>query len=114
MDLKIRFQYALREYGDRVADPVQVRRDLLRASGGHLWGWAAEARRAQEELAAEADPDRAAPLRVHLADLEGRLAACAYQAFGLPRVDPASGRGVGEAEVVEVLKAYLEYAEKKD
>jgi hypothetical protein len=112
------FKTDLADYGPVAYDPVQVWRDLLAASDGAVWKWAARARDLQAQLAAadRADPaqdaaaDRAA---VDLAQTEGRLVAAAYHAFGLPPVDRQTGRGVTEAEAAGVLKAFLGYAEKK-
>lgn len=102
------FGFKLEAYGDRWADPVQLRRDLLRASAGRLWEWAASARAIQD--AGDTSPEAA----VKLADLEGHLVAAAYMAFGLPPVDPNSGTGVTETEMAAVLKSFLEYAEGKE
>ncbi len=48
-----------------------------------------------------------------IAELEGVLANAAYKAFDLPPLNPDDGSGVTEHEVIEILKAYLDYAEGK-
>lgn len=47
------------------------------------------------------------------ADLEGILAQAGYAAFELPLFDPNTGEGVTEFEVLEIVKAFVEYAEGK-
>lgn len=114
------FSYTTTAYGERFADPVQIRRDLLRASGGRLWEWVADARHLQEEIVAAGEPtdnagkEAMAALQVGLAEQEARLAQSAYQAFGLDPINPNNGHGVGEGEIRRILVQFLEYAEKKE
>ena len=107
------FCYELAGYGSRYADPIQIRRDLLIASGGQVWQWAAEARALQDQMSVALEGDQRAILAVRLAETEGRLAAAAYQAFDLPPVNPNTGAGVPEEEMAAILKGFLGYAEGK-
>lgn len=126
MKFKEAFMYNLEKYGDRWADPIQLRRDLLRASSGRAWQWVAEARQIQEELKqlfatppSDDENAEAQKLAMHakhsmdLAEIEGNLVQCAYSAFGITPLDPSNGVGIVEEEMQAILKEYLEYAEGK-
>ena len=115
------FKCSLNGYGDIYADPVQIRRDLLRISEGRIWQMASAARQIQDRLEelskAEQSEQREAEeasLTVQLVELEGSLVGCAYRAFDLPPIDRGTGAGVPESEMAAVLRSYLGYAEKKD
>ncbi len=121
------YKYSIPRFeGESFADPVKVRRLLLSHSDGRFWSWVADAARNQKEMAearqATGDDPEAmarieAALAIHrsaIAELEGKIASAAYVAFGVPPMDTDTGDGVTEGEVLQVVRDFLEYAEKKD
>lgn len=131
-DQQSRLIYAYDVGGERRrADPLDVRRRLLRESGGRFFTWLAEAYEPGENESGPlpppetmtADPEgpaaqaaklaeahRASKLMAALAAQE-RVVAVAREAFGLPAFDPATGAGLLEADVWAVLNGYLDFME---
>lgn len=99
----------------RCADPLELRRQLLRATGGRfytLWGESEEpappAEGAEEPPLALAD--RTAKLMAAL-EAQAQLVEAARSVFGLPAVGEDGG-GVPEEDVLAVLDAYAGWLEK--
>lgn len=120
------FQYEHPAVGPVHLDPVAVRRDLVAATNGRLWELVGTARKMQENLAAiessqPTDDDGLARKAAMTAEFtkalvaaEGRLADAAFKAFRLTPVKAEDGTGTLESEAMDVLKAYLGYAEGKE
>ncbi len=113
------FEYELPGHGRLYADPLAVRRGLLRASDGRLWEWAQAARQVGELVGQSADDPtdagaaRRAEFSTSQSELEGRLADAAYAAFGLPPINAATGQGVAEAVALDLLQKFLGWMEEK-
>lgn len=77
-------------------DPLTVRRALLRDSAGQFNEWLAATRSATDgSPAALAAYDKLIPV--------------ARRAFDLPPIDPTTGTGVAEEQVVAVVDAFLRW-----
>lgn len=72
----------------RFYDPLRVQRDLFRLSAGEVNDW------------------------IRSGDRDN-LITLARKVFGLPDIDPVTGRGVLDAEVIEVLDRYTEWLSGK-
>jgi hypothetical protein len=112
------FRFTLRgEPSPRLADPLAVRRALLRHSGGEFYRWRGEiAEPAADETPGPAregpgaDMARASATARLLSalDAQERVAGCVRAAFALPGLDG----GCTEADCWNVLFAFEEWLEK--
>jgi hypothetical protein len=93
------FKYQVRG-ADRFADPLEVRRRMVRGGKGEI-----------DQILADCYNEAPQFLMASLDAQEKRL-AIARAAFDLPAFDPATGEGVTEAEVIFVLESFLEWLEK--
>ncbi len=113
------YDWSVEPYGEFKSDPLVIRRGLLLATHGRCWEWASQARAFELELDACADGEgeefaaKRAEFSMRLADLEGKLAEAAFQAFGLPRIDRETGNGVGEAVALSLVQGFLGWCEEK-
>jgi hypothetical protein len=82
----------------RFADPLDIRRKLVRAGRGEI-------DRILEDAENSPDPMQAA-------DAEEKRLAAVLDAFGLPPFDTATGQGTTEREALAILWEFLEYLEK--
>lgn len=90
----------------RYADPLEIRRRLIRATSGEINDILKDAGR-------RVDPDSGNPIEnvATLAAQEKRTEA-GREAFDLPPLNPKTGDGVPESEVVRILGEFLRWLEK--
>ncbi len=113
----------------RWADPLAVRRALLRESGGEFWSWWSESVEPEEFPTPPPPPPQAlkpgdAPPPAAFAyahsvaawmkslDSAERVLGCVRRVFGLPEFDTKTGEGVPESACWEVLQSMTEWLEK--
>lgn len=96
-------------------DPVRVRRLLLAVTQGelnlHLDEIDTCAKQYAQQMASDGKVQPAVIAK--RAALEGRMADAAFQAFGLSPVNPETGSGYTEAEVLSLLNAFIDFEQKK-
>lgn len=113
------YVFDLPQHGRFYADPLVIRRGLLLVTSGRCWEWAGQARLLEQNLdkCAEGDDVESiasrAEFSMQLADIEGKLAEAAFQAFGLPKIDKSTGQGISEAVALGLLQDYLGWVEEK-
>lgn len=91
----------------RYADPLEIRRKLIRSTGGEFNEVMKDAwRPAPDEESRQAMED---PTKL---EAQEKIVASARDAFDLPPVDPKTGGGVPESEVNRVLFEFLRWVEK--
>lgn len=97
----------------RYADPLEVRRKLIRATAGEINDII---RDSQPQPQAEDDgetPSGSTPVEsVAALDAREKLVGAARIAFDLPPLDPKTGEGVPESEVHRVLNECLFWLKK--
>lgn len=119
------------------ADPLDLRRKILRASAGRFYAWWAESDEPEgPPAAADLPPPEAAPppadgqtaagqrrsvaeahqMMRHMAafDAQERCVAALREVFALPPLDAATGEGVPESECWRLLDEYHAFLEKKE
>jgi hypothetical protein len=101
------FSYEVRGV-KRWADPLAVRRNLLRASAGEIYELCQKAARPADS---EHGPDEDPGVALDRAEAGGKLHAIACAAFGLPPFDPATGEGITEFETGELLSDFWGWLE---
>lgn len=110
------FQYADGTGQDRWADPLKVRRIMLRETGGLLdatWEKAAEMWRILRMRAPEHDSDwKRPPVTPEMIACEDILLSAARKAFNLPAFDPATGGGSVDSDVITVLRSWSAWVGK--
>lgn len=116
--------------GRRVlADPLELRRKLLRASAGRFYTWWADSAEPEQHERAEPPPGegQAAPdigralAEAHAAsrflaalDAQERCLAVVREVFSLPAVDASTGEGVPEGVCWKILGDYQEWLEGEE
>lgn len=114
----------------RKADPLAVRRALLRESGGQFFHWLEKSREPDdaswpkpepgpetpllpaEQAARDVGPAWALATLLTALDAQEKVLAVVRAAFGLPPFDPETGAGCVEATCLAAMNAYLEWLEK--
>lgn len=107
---------------DRYADPLAIRRALIRESGGQFWTWwddceEPKAASFSSELTAEQlEHARAlhASLYISAAAAQERFLSVVRAVFKMPELNPDTGEGVVEDECWRVIREYDEFLEKNE
>lgn len=94
---------------ERFADPITVRRTLIRASAGEIFAWS------DETIAAPPGTPYDAQAELAREEARDRVVACCREAFDLPAVSIYNGEGVTEAEVWAIYNSWSAFwsGEKK-
>lgn len=95
----------------RYADPLAVRRELLRHTGGMLNDLLDKDQLAYEQAVSGEQVQPA--VVADGADAEGRVVDAVRSAFGLTPIDPNTGEGSTDEYCKALLKEFLVYLEKK-
>lgn len=104
-------------------DPLSIRRGLLNATDGRAWAIIRRLNEAKEEYKRLSTPDqpldnvtdaKKAIVGLEIANLEGELSQATAKAFFFPQLDRGTGEGITEMECLELLRDFMEFAEKKD
>lgn len=112
------FEYEIEGHGKFFADPLSIRRGLLKISDGHLWAWAIAIRQLEKMIGEIKDEDegstaKRAEYTTRQADIEGQMAEAAFAAFGLVPLDATTGHGITESTALTVLQKFLAWLEEK-